>query len=330
MTLYQFLAGSILLLSVLALALAFASLLSPAVALGLYLLLALFCAALWLRAGRGRCTGQATTGLIFLLFFPCLGLPASAFLLLYTLSYPPPEDGRSELGDDDKRLFDIRDRLMRPSPQAAGEESFLPAVTMLGSPDLEDRRSAIEVLARIGGPEQIAHLRKCLDDPEREVYQLAHAKLTALHERYTNAIDLAQQRSQEEELDGVVLYLHSGLLGEASKLFYRHKAITLAGKLLLESPQDSQLLSLLGELYLEDQKYREAALAFETSLGLEDSIEARWGLVRLCYQQRDYEAFLTHLREMKGLASATVPGTRAIVEAVTWWFGEAESAAVQG
>jgi tetratricopeptide (TPR) repeat protein len=324
-TLNQFVSGALWLASVGAVGLVFSSLLSPTAALVIYLVLVLGCAALWSKAGRGRRKGLATTGLFFLLFFPYFGLPASAFLLFWTFCYPPPEDGRTELGEDDKRIFDIRDRLMKPPTQIVSEESFLPAITMLQSPNLEDRRSAIEVLARIGGAEQIYHLQKCLDDPEREVHQLAHAKLTALHEQHTDAINQAQQSSKEEELDSVVLYLRSGLLGEATKLFYRQKAITIGGKLLLERPHDPQLLSLLGELYLEDRKYQEAALAFETSLRLEDSIEARWGLVRLCYQQRNYDGFLAHLTELRGLASATVPGTREITEVVTWWFGEPQS-----
>lgn len=288
--------------------------------LGFYLVTALLLVVGWWRTPQPKTSGHAFIGLGLLLFIPIFGLLLSAGLLAWSLWLPPPDEGQGEIGAADMVVFDIRNRLLRPG-KAPTAEKFLPAVSLLQSSDIDERRAAIEVLAQIGGPEQIEHLQNCLDDPEREVYQYAHAKLSELHEKYTEAIKVAQNRSAEETLNGTLAYLHSGLLGEATEKFYRQKAISLVVELLKERADDPSLLSLLGELYLEEGSLQEAGVALGRGIALDpDSVEARWGLAKLAYRDHSYGIFLQHLASLRDLTAGRQGLDRSITEAVSWWF----------
>ena len=178
------------------------------------------------------------------------------------------------------------------------------------------------MLAQIGGPEQVRHLQTCLDDPEREVYQYAHAKLTELHERHTDAIRAAEAAGKGQELlDSYLQYMRSGLLGEATQEFYRQKAVRSAIGLLKEKPESVPLLNLLGQLYLEQGAEQEARLLLEKALDLApESLEARYGLAQIAYSKQDFEALRNYLRPLRKVVLSEKNVRSETLEAVIWWL----------
>lgn len=292
-----------------------------------WLAMLLLLAPTWAYHLRTERAAHAVIGLMALLFIPFCGPIFSALLLLWSYYSPPPAEGQGETGAEDVRLF----RLREPGPlkqilQPHEQESFIPAVTLLKSKNIEERRAAIEVLAQIGGPEQIKHLQACLEDEEREIYQLAHAKLSALHERYTDAIRKAQLDSVSDELLlHLIAYLRSGLLGEATQKFYRQQAVNTATILLKQSPKDVNLLATLAELYLENDELSLAADLFSRALEADpDNLKVHWGLAKIRCQQRDFDALRSHFEVLRqALHSETdVPMPKEFYDVLTWWFGD--------
>lgn len=260
---------------------------------------------------------KALIYLSLLLLFP-FGVIFSGCLLIFALLWPPPPEGRGELGQEEANLFRLNPPTLSSTPTA---EVFLPAISLLESTDIDERRAAIDVLAQIGGPEQVRHLQACLGDPEREVYQYAHAKITGLHERYTDAVRSAQATgSRENLLDCYLNYLHSGLLGEATAEFYRQKAVVVTLALLKEQPHNVALLNLLAKLYLSQGAYAEAKLLLDRSLINEaDSLEAHWLLAQIDYEKRDFENLQSRLEVLGRLSTAQGVEVGPALQGLSWW-----------
>lgn len=265
--------------------------------------------------------GQFSLAALMVIFLFPLGACLSAILLVWRSLRPPPLEGSGELGNDDISLFVVRKKISSPTDRSIDEEVFLPAVSLLQSDDINERRAAIDVLAQIGGPEQIRHLQSCLDDPEREVYQYAHAKLTGLHERHTDSIKSAQAAGVLEKLlDCYMDYLVSGLLGDATLAFYRQKALATAEQLLDRSPKSVPLLTLLGDLYLDQELIDDAKDVLQQALQCEaDSLEAHWGLAQIAYREQDFESLQEHLAQLRKLVAGRTAVRSEVLEAITWW-----------
>ena len=123
-------------------------------------------------------------------------------------------------------------------------------------------------------------------------------------------------------------YVNSGLLGEATKEFYRQKAVAVALGLLRDTPDNVSLLNLLAKLYLDQGADAEAQLLLEKSLSLDpDSLEARWTLTQMAYQKRDYEAVKRNLFTLKKLSMNRDTGRDEILQAITWWLDHDEDLA---
>jgi tetratricopeptide (TPR) repeat protein len=286
-----------------------------------YLIMSSLTGLLWYRRREPESVGHSLLGgLSLLLFFP-MGLILSTGWLFWQTLQPPPLEGPGELGEEDMKVFKLASRPWN-SWIFEQEELFVPAVSLLERGDVEERRAAIEVLAQIGGPEQIRHLQTCLDDPEREVYQYAHAKLSELHERHTEAIRAAETKGRKQQLlDSYMGYIQSGLLGEATQDFYRQKAVRTAVNLLKEQPESVPLLNLLGQLYIEQGAEQEARLLLDKALSLEPaSLEARFGLAQLAYSSQDYDALRAHLKPLSKVAQSEKNVRAEVRDAVTWWL----------
>lgn len=274
----------------------------------------------WLPLLNGPRSGYAVLGLLATLSIPLLGPVLSSLILLWTSLFEPPEVVKGEVGHDEVRLFRIRKTALE-SFQTDHPEEFVSAAALLENGTPDERRGAIEVLAQIGGPEQIALLQKCLDDEEREIYQLAHAKLTQLHERFTGKIRQAQQSNDAELIDSLISYLDSGLLSDASMTFYRHQAIETAERLLQAGKQDSQLFSTLGELYLEDDKPELAHQSFTSALAAdEECLDGHWGMTRVYYHRREFEKLQPHLAALRRIYSSGTSPPAHIAAVINWWF----------
>ena len=274
----------------------------------------------WHQQRREENVGHGLLAVLgIILFFP-IGLTLSAGWLFWHVLHPPPTEGHGEIGEEDMKVFRLPRKLWASGEE--NEELFVPAVSLLERGDIEERRAAIEVLAQIGGPEQVRHLQTCLDDPEREVYQYAHAKLTELHERHTDAIRAAEAANKGQELlDSYLQYMRSGLLGEATQEFYRQKAVRSAVGLLKEKPENVPLLNLLGQLYLEQGAQQEARLLLEKALHLApESLEARYGLAQIAYSEQDFEALRDYLKPLRKVVLTEKNVRSEILEAVIWWL----------
>ena len=286
-----------------------------------YFFLSILSVLLWRLVREDKSHGQSLLGSLSLVFFFPMGLVLSSGWLFWNALRPPPEEGQGELGREDMKVF----KLPRQPWVEAGEdkeELFVPAVSLLERGNIEERRAAIEVLAQIGGPQQVRHLQACLDDPEREVYQYAHAKLTELQERHIEAIRSAESQGKKTELlEGYLQYISSGLLGEATQDFYRQKAVRTAVHLLQDNPESVALLNLLGGLYTEQGAEQEARLHLEKALNLEpESAQARYTLARIAYSQQDFKALTEHLKPLQGLVEGGHDLPSEILEAVNWWL----------
>ena len=287
-----------------------------------YLLLSIGTTLLWTKFETAKTRGQSLLGAVSIPFLFPFGTVISSALLVLNALAPPPAEGRGELGQDEFVLFRLKpDPKSKPRPDL--KEEFLPAVSLLESEDIDTRRAAIDVLAEIGGPAQIELLQSCLDDPEREVYQYAHAKLTGLHERHTKRIQEAQESGNRQALlDRYLEYIGSGLLGGATSDFYRQKAISVAGKLLEETPDSLPILTVLGKLYVDQNSPTEATLVLNKALEREpNSVEARWEMARLAYTQQNFREMRDHLQHLKlPPALHETP----ISQTVRWWLSEIE------
>ena len=276
----------------------------------------------WLPFLRGPRNGYAVLGLLAVVSIPLLGTLLSSVILIWTSFVEPPETIEGEIGHDEVRLFRIRKTALE-SFQSDNPEEFVSAAALIENGTPDERRGAIEVLAQIGGPEQIALLQKCLDDEEREIYQLAHAKLTQLHERFTGKIRRAQQTTDTELIDHLISYLDSGLLSDASMTFYRRQAIETATRLLDDGKQDSQLFSTLGELYLEDEQLDQAKDSFCLALEEDaDCLDGHWGMTRVYYQRREFEHLQPHLSALRRIYGSGISPPAEIASVINWWFRE--------
>jgi len=185
-----------------------------------------------------------------------------------------------------------------PRKLVSDELCIEPFLDILSGPDEDMKLGALNMLGRMGTPEAVRLLKRCLTDPSPEVRLQAHSTLAKLDEKYVTGIKEARERVNTGSTDpsrdlfelGKVytVYAHSGLLEKEIQEHYLNLARSAYEDGFQRSPSDPDVLMELGRLRLETGDIHGAAKCFER--GLKDDrtrVQSFLGLCRIFYDRGD-------------------------------------------
>jgi hypothetical protein len=186
-----------------------------------------------------------------------------------------------------------------------------PILDILAGRDDELKRGAVDFLGRIGSPEAVRLLKRCLSDDVPEVRFYAHSKLEKLDRFHAERIAAAEEAAGESGRNPADLrllamahkrYVDSDLLEEGTARHYLAKARDAFHECLETGGEDPDVLVRLGEVYIELKDY----IGAEKTLGkafvcAPDPAKPLLGLCRIDYEKGDMKGLVERGKELAGL-----------------------------
>lgn len=236
---------------------------------------------------------------LIVLFFPVLGLPGAALILV------------SRRFSRRKGLVEVVGEEMRRTAKALGvervddldaflveEASVEPILEILKGSDVGLKRGAVSLLGSIGGREAVTLLKQSLSDPSPEVRFYAHATLAKLEDSYAQEIKAAEVAAKTDDAaswerlgDAFTRYAEAGLAEEVVRDRLHERAVMAYDRSLEIAPDNAGLLIKMGRLHLGNGRFGEARRRFEAvphdGPGRGDAL---LGLCEVAYELRDHAA----------------------------------------
>lgn len=247
--------------------------------------------------------------------------PLAAAILLLSLGMKPLDPAGFQFRPEELRLpaLPLALQLKRAgwSPGTLGED-LRPAADLLRRGSNVERLAAVEVLSELGEPAQIAELQRALNDPEREIYQMAHAKLTRLQEAHAERLARGRELGPERHLEALIAYLESGLLGASTGEFHVQTALGLVEELNRARPR-ADLYDLRGRLLARQGDHHGALGSFEAALRLAPGhLESLWGAAQAAYQIGAFVKVDEYLTELSRFAEDDSKASK-FFATLSWW-----------
>ncbi len=199
------------------------------------------------------------------------------------------------------------------------ELAVQPVLDILAGYDDDLKRGAIDTLRRIGTPEAISILKKCLSDSSTEVRHNAHTALTRLDETYVHAIKDAKKPLEAGEPKAVhhlrhaghcIEYAKSGLLDNDTRRYYLEIARESYLAAREAGASNSELNLNLGRLELQLGNFDQATDYFQSILDEDpNNVTALVGLAEVHYTRGDAGRLQAVVRRMKTADADTVGET---------------------
>ena len=271
----------------------------------------------------GESKGSALMCLLLHLLVPGPG-SVTAFFLLGALVYSPPEPAdlvpeRDEVPGVPPITVALRESGVRLRRGLSLDREVQPAVEPLLTGSRSERRAALEVVAELGESHHVELLKRALNDDDREIFQLAHAKLNQLHEYHNRAVKKAREQPEEIRdrsfLDACLDYISSGLLGDSTKAYYGQQALEATARLEERgSTPSSELILIQGQLHQMLGRWEDALHRFRVVCSREpDNVDAHWGAAE-CYLELGQRTEM--LSSLKVLSKLQPP--RNVLETALW------------
>ena len=189
------------------------------------------------------------------------------------------------------------------------ELAVQPVVDILAGYDDDLKCGAIDTLRRIGTPEAVTILKKCLSDASPEVRHNAHTALTRLDETFVQAIKEARKPLDAGEPKAVhhlrhagycIDYANSGLLDSDTRRYYLEMARNAYLAARETGASDTEQTLKLGRLELQLGHFDQAAGHFQSILtGEPGNATALIGLAEVHYTRGDAVQLQTVVRHMR-------------------------------
>lgn len=268
-----------------------------------------------------RSQGTATLCTLFFTLLPGPGTITGLALLVNVLSRPPsPEPLVPEkdiVHGVPPMVWSVR---LGQGPVKTLDREVHPAVEPLLSGTTSERRAALEVVAELGESHHVQMLKEALKDGDREIFQLAHAKLNKLHEFHSRSIKEAQDKPEslrdEAIMNSCLEYVTSGLLGGSTQTYYAQRALEAAKKLEASAGGEKHELIVIQAQLLQILGRPEEALACYQSVGSEtDDVDMSWGRAQCLHKLGRRTELMTVLRK---LAAGEPRGE--VLETVQWYL----------
>jgi hypothetical protein len=196
------------------------------------------------------------------------------------------------------------------------ELAVQPVMDILAGFDDNLKRGAIDTLRRIGTPEAVNILKKCLADASPEVRYNAHTALTRLDEAHVRAIKTAKQPLDAGNLKAehhrhyarqCADYGQSGLLDDDTRRYYLQMAKDAFMAAQAAGLSDTALTLDLGRLEMLLGAYGQAAAHFQSVLTREPAnVNALIGLAEVHYTRGDAEGLKAIAHQMSTALTVAV------------------------
>lgn len=267
---------------------------------------------------------------MLVLFLPLMGLAGSLVLHLacdrWIRARGLVEDFQAET---EQRVIEPQHLEERMDLEAFFDQELAvqPVMDILAGYDDDLKRGAIDTLRRIGTPEAVKILKKCLTDASPEVRYNAHTALTRLDESHILRIRKSQQQlsSVNRQADAYVGYAEhcsaygqSGLLDADTRRHYLQLAREALVNARETAPAARELMLDLARLEMALGAYADAAIHFRTILaGEPHNARALVGLAEVCFTSGDAEGLQSATRQM---AAAAGVDTGSVNEGIVFNF----------
>ncbi|WP_319523576.1 HEAT repeat domain-containing protein [Breoghania sp.] len=247
------------------------------------------------------------------LFLPVMGLVGSLILQLacerWICAHGLVEDFQEETAH--RVIEPPRLDLQKDLTTYFDEElAVQPAMDILAGFDDDLKRGAIDTLRRIGTPEAVTVLKKCLSDKSTEVRHNAHTALTRLDETFVAAIKTAKKRLDTgvSETAGRLRYAKkcldyakSGLLDESTRRHYllmaRDSFLAVRGA---DMAAETERILNLGHLEIQLGGFDQAVAHFQSVLDKDPgNVKAMIGLAEAHYTHGDGKGLQTVAHRMQ-------------------------------
>jgi thioredoxin-like negative regulator of GroEL len=203
------------------------------------------------------------------------------------------------------------------------ELTVQPVLDILAGHDDNLKRGAIDTLRRIGTPEAVHVLKKCLSSDSPEVRYNAHTALTRLDEFHAQQIKAAQQELEThpghadahlKHAKRCVAYGESGLLDDDTRRHYTQMARMGFVHAAEKGTADTWLILELGRLEMMVGSYDDALSRFEAVLSREpENIPALLGLAELYFASKDAAGLQAIARKLNDI---TMGEAQSVQEAI--------------
>ncbi len=231
-----------------------------------------------------------------ILFLPAIGLIGSA-LTFFSMFKVMKKIGLVEDYQEETE-YSLEKPLYSDTISLSEEVSIQPAMDILNSEDDEFKRGAVNILSRIGTPEAVRILKRCLSDANPEVRFYAHSSLARL-----DAAHIAGIKELETKFDFNIDalennkrlgracrdYAESGLLEADTVDHYLSLSREAFRQAYILDPEDSGTATILGQLSISENKYNEAEKYFRKTMEAATAFpyDALLGLCQVYYETRD-------------------------------------------
>jgi tetratricopeptide (TPR) repeat protein len=195
---------------------------------------------------------------------------------------------------------------------------------VLASGDIHQKRDALSKLVVLGEPHHLALVRKSLCDPDQEVQLYAYGQISALEERYENAIDSADNGTPEGPRDpeqatklatAHLAYAQSGVLDAVLATHHCELAIEFATRGRAASdPKVAMRLELLAKLGLGDKEGAQKVVTELLALDPDDA-EARSVAIEFAYRARAFDQARVEIERFASAGHELRPWMRALKDA---------------
>jgi len=231
-----------------------------------------------------------------ILFLPVVGLVGSCLTFFSTRKVMK----RMGLVEDyqQETEYALEKPLYSDTVSLSDEISIQPALDILNSKDDDFKRGAVNILSRIGTPEAVRILKRCLSDSNPEVRFYAHSSIARLDAAHIAGIkdletnfDFSIDALENHKRLGKAYrdYAESGLLEEDTVNHYLSLSRESFRKAYALDPEDSVTATILGQLSISEQKHDEAEKYFRKTLeaAADYPYEALLGLCQIYYETRN-------------------------------------------
>ncbi len=262
------------------------------------------------RGGENRRFYICVSGLLTF-FIPLIGIVGCAFVL--TCTGISKRDSAAGLLDEIDGLVEegtgVHETATDFNSFVQEETEIEPIIDIINGEDVELKRGAVNLLARIGNADAVKLLQNCLSDKNDEVRFYASTAIARLNDQHIKAIESAVESCEANENDAAVLakagdlcrkYAETGLLEASSTLHYLGVAAESYTKALNINRGDVDLKVKLGHLSMRKGERGKAKGYFEDAFKERpDSHEAFLGLCQLFYENWDLDALAANINEAR-------------------------------
>jgi hypothetical protein len=270
---------------------------------------------------------------LLVLFLPLMGLVGSLILQLacerWIRARGLVEDFQEETAH--RVIEPVRLDIQKDLTTYFDEElAVQPVMDILAGHDDDLKRGAIDTLRRIGTPEAVTVLKKCLADTSTEVRHNAHTALTRLDETFVGAIRAAKQRldtgvpgaaDRLRYAETCLDYAKSGLLDDDTRRHYLQMARDAYLAARATGPADTERIMNLGYLEIQLGGFDRAVAHFQSILDKDPgNVKALIGLAEAHYTHGDARGLQTAARRMQ---TARIAGVESASEGILlhFWAG---------